>query len=305
MSRKIIPLRREESGPSDGSGSPQSNTDAPAPVPGANVTISTSSVFAKGVEDAFWIARRLKATQRVNIAGVEILPIFPDRASQESDRLRELSVEYDVPIRSIHVPCLGPETIGVWGWKPWEKVDRSIQAARELGAEVVVVHPPFWWQRSYADEFIAGIAERQAAAGDIRIAVENMYPRKVLRCRPHWLVTDTRWTTLDVSHAAASGLPLLTVAEMMGGKLAHVHLSDSVIGKDQHKVPGQGTQKLRELFHRLAESGYGGHLCLEVNTFGAITRAEKYDLLEEACHFIWENWPRASALPALAEKRES
>ena len=51
----------------------------------------------------------------------------------------------------------------------------STEAANQLGADVVVVHPPFRWQRSYATRFVEGVRELAAGSG-VTIAVENMYP---------------------------------------------------------------------------------------------------------------------------------
>ncbi len=44
-----------------------------------------------------------------------------------------------------------------------------------MGADVVVVHPPFIWQRSYASTFTETVYELSERTGII-IAVENMYP---------------------------------------------------------------------------------------------------------------------------------
>ena len=63
----------------------------------------------------------------------------------------------------------------VWGTEPWGKLERSAEMAEAVGAEVVVVHPPFRWQKTYAAGFVEGIAALEASTG-IAFAVENMYP---------------------------------------------------------------------------------------------------------------------------------
>lgn len=283
--------RRADEGSSDDSGTSRNKADTPAQTPNVKVTLSTGSVFPGSVEDAFWIA------QRERFDGVEILPDFPHRRSYRLDDLLELKERYGVPIRSIHVPCLGLETYRVWGTSPWEKLENSIKAAQVLDAKIVVLHPPYWWQRQYTDGFIKGVAKRQEELDPlgIKIAVENMYPRRVYRYLPHWdmlgFSEDIRWGTLDVSHAAASRYPILTMARAMGPRLAHVHLSDSLWGKDMHRMPGRGDQPLRELFEQLAENGYGGDLCLEVNTSRLLTRAERQEFLGAALDFVRKNWP--------------
>ena len=74
------------------------------------------------------------------------------------------------------------------------------------------MHPPFRWQREYAERFRAGLG---ALAGetDVRFAVENMFPlrvrgREVSAYLPGWDVTagdePYRDYTLDLSHTATS-----------------------------------------------------------------------------------------------------
>ena len=55
------------------------------------------------------------------------------------------------------------------------KLTRSVQAAERLGAQTVVVHPPFRWQRRYAEGFSDQVAELETRS-DVMVAVENMFP---------------------------------------------------------------------------------------------------------------------------------
>ena len=50
-----------------------------------------------------------------------------------------------------------------------------MRAAEQLGAQTVVVHPPFRWQRRYAEGFADQVAELEASS-DVMVAVENMFP---------------------------------------------------------------------------------------------------------------------------------
>ncbi|PRC62704.1 hypothetical protein C6A85_01665, partial [Mycobacterium sp. ITM-2017-0098] len=68
------------------------------------------------------------------------------------------SKRYDVPVLSVHAPCLLISQ-RVWGANPIPKLERSVRAAEQLGAQTVVVHPPFRWQRRYAEGFSDQVAE--------------------------------------------------------------------------------------------------------------------------------------------------
>jgi len=60
------------------------------------------------------------------------------------------------------------------GFQPISKLERSVKAAEQLGAQTVVVHPPFRWQRRYAEGFSDQVMALEAAS-EVLVAVENMF----------------------------------------------------------------------------------------------------------------------------------
>lgn len=100
--------------------------------------------------------------------------VWGESVSQDIDAVKGLSRRYRVPVLSVHAPCLLISQ-RVWGANPVPKLERSVRAAEQLGAQTVVVHPPFRWQRRYAEGFSDQVAELEAAS-DVMIAVENMFP---------------------------------------------------------------------------------------------------------------------------------
>jgi len=246
----------------------------------ARVGLSTSSVFPETTAAAFELAAAL------GYDGVEVM-VGTDATSQDPDALKALRDHYEVPILSIHAPCL-LVTQRVWGTDPWGKLQRAQQAAETLGAQTVVVHPPFRWQRDYAREFVAGIA-RMASETEVRFAVENMFPWRagpgsVGAYLPDWDVRtdDYRHTTLDLSHTAVSRSDALEMAYDLGPRLAHVHLADGTdSARDEHLVPGRGDQPVAEVLTLLAAQGFDGIVIAEVSTRRAADRlAREADLTE-------------------------
>ena len=161
-----------------------------------------------------------------------------------------------------------------------------------MGASTVVVHPPFRWQREYARGFVEGI-ERMAGHTDVRFAVENMFPwrarsREVAAYLPGWDPREEDYpaVTLDLSHTAVSGTDAMAMAADLGDRLTHVHLADgSGSAKDEHLVPGRGTQPCGELLRALAAGGFDGTVVLEVSTRKAADAAERERDLAEALEF--------------------
>jgi len=264
------------------------------------VALSTASVFPERVADAFELAARL------GYDGLEVM-VSADAVSQDTVALQRLAAYHGMPVLALHAPCL-LVTQRVWGYEPWGKLVRAKEAAQELGAKVVVVHPPFRWQRDYARDFTEGLA-RMSEESDIVFAVENMYPLRaggaeLAAYAPHWnpLLMDSPHVTLDLSHTATSGSDAFAMAEQLGDRLAHVHLADGtgVPNRDEHLVPGRGTQPCAPLLEKLAADGYPGMVVLEVNTRRAPTREARIGDLTEALDFTRRH---LAAAPAATQSR--
>jgi sugar phosphate isomerase/epimerase len=256
------------------------------------VALSTSSVYPERTPDAFEIAARL------GYDGIEVM-VYTDPVSQTASALTSLSDYHQLPILAVHAPNL-LLTQRVWGREPWEKLRRAKDLAEQVGARVVVVHPPFGWQQDYARGFEQGLAA-MAAETDVVFAVENMYPLRVGSSEvggyaPHWNPTelDVAHVTLDLSHTAASRSDALAMAAELGGRLAHVHLADGTGAPagpfpDEHLVPGRGGQPCAELLTLLSGTGYPGVVVVEVKTTRAPTREDRIADLAQSLAFAREH----------------
>ena len=276
--------------------------------PAIKVGLSTASVYPLRTEAAFDYAARL------GYDGVELM-VWAEPASQDIEAVEALSQTYGIPVLSVHAPCLLISQ-RVWGANPIAKLERSVRAAEQLGAQTVVVHPPFRWQRRYAEGFSDQVAELESGS-DVLVAVENMFPFRAdrfwgtgqpsierMRKRggrpgpgisafaPSYDPLDGGHAhyTLDLSHSATAGTDALEMAQRMGAGLAHLHLCDgSGASTDEHLVPGRGTQPAAEVCRQLAASDFTGHVILEVTTSGARNAAEREALLTESLQFAREH----------------
>jgi sugar phosphate isomerase/epimerase len=248
-------------------------------VPGARVALSTASVYPENCATAFDLAGRL------GYDGVEVM-VWTDPVSQEAGALQALSDLHAMPVVSVHAPTL-LLTQRVWGPDAWSKIDNSIGLALALGADTVVLHPPFRWQKEYASGFVDGVALREHVSG-IRLAVENMFPwrartRSVEAYLPHWDPVEQPYdhVTLDLSHTATAGSDAMAMAAALGSRLAHVHLGDgSGSPKDEHLVPGRGSQPCAELLETLAVQQFSGSVVVEVSTRRCSAEQREVDLAE-------------------------
>lgn len=248
------------------------------------VALSTASVWPEPIAVAFELAAE------IGYDGVEVM-VWGDPISQDVAALAALAVRHRVPVLAIHAPCL-LITQRVWGADPAARLERSVQAARELDVGTVVVHPPFRWQRGYAAGFGQQVHALEESSG-VTVAVENMFPLRrgrmtVSSFAPSPDPTDTGYAhyTLDLSHTATAQVDAVAMAQRMGAGLAHLHLADgSGAPRDEHLVPGRGTQPCAEVCRSLADHGFTGTVVLEVSTRRARNRAERRDALTEALLF--------------------
>ncbi len=271
--------------------------------PAIKVGLSTASVYPLRTEAAFEYAARL------GYDGVELM-VWGESVSQDIDAIGRLSRRYGVPVLSVHAPCLLISQ-RVWGANPIVKLDRSVRAAEQLGAQTVVVHPPFRWQRRYAEGFREQVRALEESSS-VMVAVENMFPfradrffgsdqsRERMRRRgggpgpaisafaPSYDPLDGNHAhyTLDLSHTSTAGTDSLEMARRMGSGLTHLHLCDgSGLPADEHLVPGRGTQPTAEVCQMLAAGDFTGHVVLEVSTSGARSATEREAMLVESLQF--------------------
>ncbi|MET0724865.1 MAG: sugar phosphate isomerase/epimerase [Leifsonia sp.] len=263
------------------------------------IGMSTTCVYPLAPEPAFRLAKL------AGFDGVEVM-VSQEDVTQDASALAALSERYSLPILSIHAPVL-LLTHFVWGRDPRVKLERSAELAAAVGAPTVVVHPPFRWQSSYADDFL-DIVRSTASTTGVEIAVENMFPWKVRgksmkAYAPHWDASrlDCDAVTLDFSHAALSGQDSFEMTAALGDRLRHVHLCDGSGSMDdgrifdEHLLPGHGSQPVAEVLQSLAARGWDGSIVAEVNTRKARSEQERLDLLRETLAFARRH--TASAAP--------
>lgn len=253
------------------------------------IGLSTVSVYPESSAHAFAYAASL------GYDAIEVM-VGIDAISQQTSAVKQLSDHHQIPITAVHAPCL-LFTQRVWGTEPWGKLERSAEMAEAVGAEVVVVHPPFRWQKAYAAGFVEGIAALEASTG-IAFAVENMYPWRASTKRgmemylPGWDPSEEPYanTTIDLSHAAIAQSDVVEMAQRLGDRLRHVHLTDGTgSAKDEHLVPGRGSMNAAGFLQHLASVGFDGEIVLEINTRKCRDLAEREADLRESLEFAREH----------------
>ena len=202
---------------------------------------------------------------------VEVM-VTQDPHTQEPGLLRPLAEEFGLSVEAIHAPFL-LVTRSVWGSEPTAKIYRAVQLAEEVGAPLVVVHPPYRWQLRYRRWIEASLAEYSARTG-VTVAVENMFP---VRLGERGLtfhsgqdledMEEVPFLVLDTSHAAVAGHDILEYYRRFRDRIQHVHLSNNAgKGWDSHlPVYQEGVLPLSEFLDEIAADGFAGSISIELD----------------------------------------
>jgi sugar phosphate isomerase/epimerase len=229
--------------------------------------LSTAPFYRVPLRDAMRIA------SAAGYRAVEVM-VTNDPATQDSNLVREAAEANDIVVEAIHAPFL-LITRRVWGTDPLGKIYRSVQLAEEVGAGIVVVHPPYRWQVRYRKWITEQLAEFSARTG-VTVAVENMFPVKLPGDRGMSFhsaqemeeLDRNPYMVLDTSHAAVAGLDIVDVYRRYRDKLQHVHLSNNAgKGWDSHLpvYAENGVLDIGTFLREVASDGFPGSIALELD----------------------------------------
>jgi sugar phosphate isomerase/epimerase len=201
--------------------------------------------------------------------GVEIM-VTHDPNTQEAHLLEQASRDFGVKIEVIHAPFL-LITRRVWGTDPIGKIYRAVQVAEQVGAPLVVIHPPYRWQLRFRRWIERSLAEFSARTG-VTVAVENMFPvggQRGVTFHADQELEDLDgypYLVLDTSHAAVAGIDILEAYRRYRDKIVHIHLSNNAgKGWDSHLPVYDGILPLDEFLTLLADDGYRGTMSIELD----------------------------------------
>jgi sugar phosphate isomerase/epimerase len=215
---------------------------------------STGPLFARPLDWA------LGVIAEAGYDGAELM-ITQDPATQDAQRVTDAIRREGTPVPVVHGPFL-LLTRRVFGTDLVDKARRSIALAGDLGADVMIVHPPFRWQRDF-HRYLLEDGNAEAAEVGTRIGVENLYPVSVVG-RP---VRFHRYTlpehleqfdhvVLDTSHFGVAEADIVHAYELLRDRAVHLHVSDNRGGgRDSHAPLGHGILPLARFLHLVAADG--------------------------------------------------
>jgi sugar phosphate isomerase/epimerase len=227
---------------------------------------------------AYELERALDAVAEAGFAEIELM-VTRDPKTQEPDLPLRLARERGLRIVAVHGPFL-VITKSVWGLDPLGKIRRGVEMCRAVGADTLVAHPPYLWEREFAGWIREESAAYSAESG-VRVAIETMYPkwlagRKLRAYRwlePETLVEAAPYIVMDTSHLAVSRYDVLDAYQVLAPKLVHVHLSNNAgDGRDGHLQLADGILPIERFLGELRRTDYSGGIALELSVLKYLER---------------------------------
>ncbi|MDD2955918.1 MAG: sugar phosphate isomerase/epimerase [Oscillospiraceae bacterium] len=232
--------------------------------------ISTSSYYP---------LETLEALKSLGKAGVGSTELFFNSASELTDRyvdeLKAVAKHYGVRVVSVHPFTSGFEPFLFFSNYPRRLEDgrrfyeQYFRAAQRLGAEICVLHGDHHGGRLSEEEYFERFAllSDDARRYGVTLAQENVAR---CRCREPGFVRrmsaalgEKAAFVLDLKQALRSGTDAYSMAQAMGNRLLHVHVSDSGPAGDC-LAPGNGNFDFARFFQTTASLGYQGSWMIEL-----------------------------------------
>ena len=230
---------------------------------------------------AFELERSMDALAEAGFTEIELM-VTRDPRTQEPELPLRLATERGLKIASVHGPFL-VITKTVWGTDPLQKIRRGAEFCRAVGADSMIVHPPYLWERDYA-RWLSEDASGFSSETGVTVAVETMYPKWVAgrRMRAYrWLEAKALYeachlVAMDTSHVTVARQDILDVFEILAPKLVHIHLSNNAgDGRDGHLELEKGILPLDRLLEELRRTGYAGAVSLELSVSKYLQRPKE------------------------------
>jgi sugar phosphate isomerase/epimerase len=219
--------------------------------------LSSGPLFARPLDWAFGVIAE------AGYDGAELM-VTQDAATQDAQRVTAVSAQEGLPVPAVHGPFL-LLTRRVFGTDLVTKARRSIELAADLGADVMIVHPPFRWQRQFHN-WLLEEGDEEAAALGTRVGVENLYPVQVVGrpvrfhryTKPEHL-SPFRHVVLDTSHFGVAEVDINAAYDLLRDRAVHLHVSDNRGGgRDSHAPLGHGILPLASFLRRVGQDARAG-----------------------------------------------
>lgn len=239
-------------------------------------TISTDSLTGYGLNRIFSFAKK------AGFDGIDLVIDIQNYDTFNVAYLKKLRERFDLPIITMQAPQRTSK----------HSILKTVQIAKELGVNIVIVQPPKIFQLKLASWMrleIPIIRKRES----ISIALENGSGGTILGIIPEYSMNNIdelkrfKHACLDVSRLYRKKIDLMRAYNRLKTYLVHIHISNVKKGR-LYSPPQEGILPIESFLTKLKQDNFPGSLSLKIKpVFLEVGDDEKVlDNLEKALNFM-------------------
>lgn len=219
---------------------------------------------------------------------VEIIHQYPYRGLNEDNELIDLINSYDLkytihsPFIDVNIASLNSAIADI----SVMEIKRSIDLARMIDTDIVVVHPgTIGFNGRGKEDIIYKISE-----DNLKVIADYAKDSGVYACIenlpniPDFMFMDVNQLndtlsrlelpmTLDIGHAHTNGF---TPEEIYFDSIKHIHMHDNLGDDDTHLALGEGSFDLNGFFDVFMKNNYDGIYMLEMNYIDSVEKSLEF-----------------------------
>lgn len=216
------------------------------------IVLTTESLKGYGLNRIFELAKK------AGYDGIDLSVDFNQFDTHNTDYLKKLIKEYDMPIHAISAPkvATGPKIKGL------------VKMAKDLNAKVLILQPPkiFNFKLSaWLRKEIPKLREKES----LSIALENAPAGTFLGFIPEHAMSNAselkkfKHVSLDTARIGEKKQDLIRAYTALNKFLVHVHFSNLYRGK-KYAPPQEGIMPLESFLTKLKEEKYPGAISIKI-----------------------------------------
>lgn len=217
------------------------------------ITLSTDSLKGYGLNRIF------KFIKEAGFDGADLLIDPRDYDSQNTDYIKELMDEFQIPVVALQTPANGTA----------KNVIDAVAMAKILGSKIIVIQPPKMFNFKYI-KWLTNEVPKIRQREEISIALENASSEMFLGIIPEHALNNLnelrkfKHASLDTTRVAQKKDDLIRVYHILKKYLVHVHVSNMKKGKG-YALPDEGILPLESFMTKLKQEGYRGAVSFKIH----------------------------------------
>lgn len=217
------------------------------------LALSTDTLKGYGLDRIFEFASQLQ------FDAIDLALDTKQYDTFNADYLKKLSKTYNIPIIALQTP----KEAGV------NTVNKSIELAKHLNCQIVVVQPPKIFDRKYAN-WLRHEAPIIRKKEQLSIALENAANKTYLGFIPEYTMNNInelrkfKHACLDTTRVAQKKEDLMRAYNFLKNYLVHIHLSNMHRNRAYY-LPHEGMLPLESFLAKLKQDDFKGAISIKVN----------------------------------------